>query len=548
MSLRLFSFLLLTFFHPLIAGETTGRVELPLSLWQETQSRLAALEQAQKSPPPGTETPPVAKVVNLVRCEISAGNDIFLLTTDFEIDTLTNDWLTIPLIASALPLISVVADHGKIITVDNSYAWVGNFRGTIKIRMIQELPFVGGMSRFWIAAANVLAFRLAEETTAWNLTVNQRPLTSEAVSLAAVSSVNDERMTLEIARTPGKDHVQEEQKSLEPGKWESRAETQVTWQDGRLRYRSRVVLLCTEGNTQMAELLLPMGVLVLEVTGDDLEKWNVTSTQRLAVFWKKSVSRQRVVTISYALEHPDILMPWPLPGVQASSRAGFPGVWHLRVPVGVEAQLPSAQPLVASLSDWMRELPAVELASVFLAEEGTRVAVAEVRTIALSDAQVAAAHFRTELAMGGGMLTEARFEMVGNSQTGLILQIDPEARLLSCRVNDVLQAPVDLGEGRIRVMPAVNEERNLIVELTLSQQVAAFNPASGQVKLTMPSSPLLTKSALWTVRLPAELSLSAFDGSVSSGKPANQGEISFRQELYRESAPVVTLFYQKKIK
>ena len=547
---RILPFIVSGLLTPLIAADNSGRVELPLSLWQETQSRLAALEEAQKNISPTQIAPPVAKVVNFVRCVITPGESAFLLTTEIEIDNLTRDWITIPLISSIYPLISAEADHGKIIASENGYALVSNHQGIVKIRLVQEVIFPkeseSGLSRFWISAANALSFRINPGSDAWNVTVNQRPLTTEGLILPGVDTDGKERLNLEIGRAAA--NKTEESVSTKPGEWDSRSEAQVKWQDGRLFYRHRLVLLCMEGNPRMAELEIPIGLLFIEVAGDDLEKWSDNKPGRLELIWKKSGLRQRVVNVLFALEHPDILAPWPLIGAVSASSNSLPGLWHLQIPAGIEPRLPQERPLAASLSDWMRELAARDVGAVFPAKPGSAITMDEVRTVVLSDAQVAAADFRTELALGGGMLTEARFELAGNNQAGMILQLEPEARLLACRVDGVVVSPIDLGKGRIRIVPLSTDKTSSVVELTLSQQMAPFNPASGQIRIELPSTPLLTKSTTWSIRLPQEIALSAFDGSVSAGASTGKGEIRFQQQLYRDTSPVVTLFYQKKMK
>ncbi|MEO7934171.1 MAG: hypothetical protein ABIT76_13540 [Chthoniobacterales bacterium] len=279
-----------------------------------------------------------------------------------------------------------------------------------------------------------------------------------------------------------------------------------------------------------------------------MDRWEATAAPdhiALQLDWKKPGVRQRILFVDVARSQPNITSNWPLISPQVGPAQ--PEVWQLTIPAGLRSTVPAEHPLAASLSTWMQGKLGENDAPVFQALAGATIPVIPLKTVALAEARIESAKFSSELAAGGGMLTDASLEIAATEKTTVDLQFEKDTRIISCRVAGERQNPVDLGEGRIQLSLPANKGR-IAVELTFSQQLPAFDPASGQVRLTMPQTPLLTKVASWAIRLPDGLSLSAFDGSVAADATGGTGGLRFRQELYRDTAPLAVLFYQKKIK
>ncbi len=532
--------LLLIFPQLAPAADAPGKVELSLSQWQETMARLTKAE----TPLPAIEKPvaPCPAIISSERCEVSWQNGQWRLTTDFEVEVLQDRWLILPLADAGLPLLSSQVSEGRIITKDGACALLTNKPGPVKIRLVQETPQPIEDLDFWVSSATSIQAHLTSTEPGLHLTLNEAALTSAPL---AVAPAEKERTPLQFRRTTV---PAVEKKDLTPGVWESRSETQIAYEDGRLNYHHRVVLLCTSGNDSAATLLLPPDCIVLRVASEELDRWEATAAQdhiALQLDWKKPGARQRILFVDVARSQPNIMANWPLNSPQTGQPQ--PEVWQLTIPSGLRTTVPAEHPLAASLSTWMQEKLTGNDAPVFQALAGVNIPVTPLKTIALAEARIEAARFSSELAAGGGMLSDATLEIAATEKTTVDLQFEKDTRIISCRVAGQRQNPLDLGDGRIQLsLPAARDR--ISVELTFSQQLVAFDPASGQVRLTMPQTPLLTKTASWRVRLPDGLSLSAFDGSVVADASGASGELHFQQELYRDTAPLAILFYQKKIK
>ncbi len=522
------------------ADDSPGKVELSLNQWQETMARLTKAE----TPSPLVEKPaaPCPAIISSARCEVSWQNGTWRLTTDFEVEVLQDRWLIFPLADAGVPLLSSEVSEGRIITKDGACALLTNKPGPVKIRLVQETPQPIEDLDFWVSSATSIQAHLTSTDPVLHLTLNEALLTSAPL---AVAPGEKERTPLQLRRTTA---PVAEKKDLAPGAWESRSETQIVYMDGRLNYHHRVVFLCTNGNDSAATLTLPADCIVLRVASEELERWEATAAQdhiALQLDWKKPGTRQRILFVDVARSQPNITANWPLISPQTGQPQ--PEVWQLTIPAGLRTTVPAEHPLVASLSTWMQGKLTENDASVFQALAGVNIPVTPLKTVALAEARIDSAKFSSELAAGGGMLSDATLEIAATEKTTVDLQFEKDTRIISCRVAGQRQNPVDLGDGRIQLsLPAARDR--ISVELTFSQQLAAFDPASGQVRLTMPLTSLLTKTASWRIRLPDGLSLSAFDGSVVADASGAGGELRFRQELYRDTAPLAILFYQKKIK
>lgn len=542
MYLRNAVFALLLFPQLASAAESFGRVELSLNQWQETMDRLAKAESLNNTQSSSPAKAPCAAVISSVNCEITWQNEQLRLNTDFEIEVLSDTWTILPLSDARLPLISSQTSEGRILIREGAYALLTNKPGKIKVRLVQE-SINPENTDFWLSPATSTLTRLTSSDPNFHLTLNEKLLTSTPVALVANESG---KTALQIRRTTT---LVVEKVDLAPGTWESRSETQIAYEDGRLIYYNRVVLLCTTGDDTQATLHLPANCIILNVEGEGLEKWTSLAEKELTslvLTWKKAGLRQRVFLVNLALTLPNIIGKWPLVSPQVPNHLSQSEIWQLTTPPGLQQAVSGARPLVASLSPWMRGKLADNDAPAFQAPVGSEIEITPLKTIVLAQARIEVARFSSELAVGGGMLTDARLEIATSEKTTVDLQFEKEARIISCRVAGQRQDPVDLGEGRIQLRIPVAERA--LVELTFSQQLPAFDPASGKVRLTMPLTSLLTKAASWGIKLPPGLSLSAFDGSVIADSTGSNGELRFHQELYRDTSPLVVLFYQKKIK
>ena len=508
--------------------------------------RLAKAELARETPTADkAPAAPCPAIISSIQCEVVYENGQWRLISDFDIEVLHDQWLVLPLSAADLPLLSSEVSEGRIIIKDGACALLTNKPGKLKVRLVHETPQPREELGFWLASATSLQARLTTTAPDLHVTLNDSQLTATPVAVAPTAT---DRTVLQLRRTAAP--VVVEKKELPPGTWESRSETQIAYEDGRLNYQHRVVLLCTRGNDAAATLTLPVDCIVLQVSGEELEKWESSTADNqiaLQLHWKKPGVRQRILLVNVARTQPDIVGSWPLVSPQIAGQAAPVEVWQLTTPPGLRARVPAEQPLAASLSNWMQGRMKENDATVFQAAAGAQIPVEALKTVALAQARIDSAKFSSELATGGGMLSEATLEIFTTDKTTIDLQFPKDTRILSCRVAGQRQDPVDLGDGRIQLsLPGAGGR--VPVELSFSQQLTAFDPASGQVRLTMPLTSLLTKLATWTIRLPAGLSLSAFDGSVAAEPSGAPGEIRFRQELYRDTAPLAVLFYQKKIK
>ena len=362
-----------------------------------------------------------------------------------------------------------------------------------------------------------------------------RPLSHAGQTLTV--RLLDSRETREALRPP------------DPSTWTWQNQALVIPADGGLIYQTIARASAADGSGVEAVLPMPPDAQDVTVTGDDLvSQTKIRGENRalgITLVWKTRGILDRQVAIAYRM---------PLRPLDRT--------WHLQAPGGEGTRtrfIIATSPVLAYAADGLSEPLAAQGLPASLAEslqgttcqhlEATTTAdltVTPIPVAATADGVVSTAEWTLKIEPDGAMLATGDLKIEHKGQLGFVLDTPDGMKLLSCEVAGKPVAPVDLGDGALKItLPAQGENSRLSCAFT--GRTTALDPVEGTVKLSLPKVPLFIHSLVWCVDLPAGYQAETHGNltrqQVATSAPPSR--ISLKKNLCRDERPEIQLFYQR---
>jgi len=499
------------------------------------------------NPPPLPETIPPALLG--ARLNLTMENGGLAMVATFQTLRFGEDPAVIPLIGGNFALESQAPDDAGVILRDGKLCHVAESAGrhTLRLRL---LPAAGADSIVFqlppcpsvmletggFEAGHSLAIRTAggEEIIAAGQT---RPL-----------NPGEKTVTLRIL---DRDETQRALLPPEPSAWNWQHQALVVPAEGDLDYHVVARASASDGSGLSASLRMPPDARGIEASGDDLAHFRsqpaADRSHTLHLEWRTRGVLERDVTIRYRM---------PLRPLDPR--------WVLQAPSGGEAAtrtrfIITESPALAYAGDGLRGpfqpvgLPAALAAHTngarchdIEAPERAEINVGIVPKATIADGVVTQAVWSLKLEPDGALLTEGLLEIAHQGPFGLDLDTPPGMKLLACEVDKKSVAPIDLGDGRLRIpLPPANTTS--AIRCSFTGRGEAVDPVSGTLALALPMVPAFIRSLSWTIELPAGYQAETHGNltRVALQERDAPSLIRLRKNLCREERPEVNVFYQR---
>jgi len=215
-------------------------------------------------------------------------------------------------------------------------------------------------------------------------------------------------------------------------------------------------------------------------------------------------------------------------------------------------------PAVVSVLGFENEVPGVRVEGGFPAKDGTfslpgsegrikitRTAEGEkTREIVPMPPVVWEARHAMRVVSDGVYLNECEWKIRHEAAFRWRVKLEPDDRMVVCRVNGRVQAPVRIDERTLEIeLSGTSGESS--VAFSYTGKTAAFGPVRGAIEVKLPETDLLVEATNWKLTLPSAYEPVAIEGNCEFLPAGSPNEVVLRKELLRAEAPGVRVFYQK---
>lgn len=335
----------------------------------------------------------------------------------------------------------------------------------------------------------------------------------------------------------------------EPSEWSWQHQALVVPSEGELIYQTVTRAAAAGGSGVEARLPMPQDARNIEVSGDDLashtEIRGENRSLALALTWKSRGILDRKLSISYRMPLRPLDTTWRLqaPGVDDDTRSRFiiatspfldykaDGLSGPLTPKGLPARF--AEILAGATCRQLEAAAAVDLTA-------TPVPVA-----ATDEGVVKLADWLIKIEPDGAMLATGALVIEHKGPLGVVLDVPDGMKLLTSELEGKPVAPVDLGEGRLKVtLPARDGASRLTCAFTRAGD--PLDPVEGTLALELPRTPLFIHALEWKIELPAIYQAETHGNLKRVPSPGgNPSLIALRKNLCRDERPETRLFYQR---
>jgi len=501
------------------------------------------LERAQ--PPVAPVTPPPALLSARLRLSLEAGRPV--LTATMRTTSFGSEVALIPLIGGDLTLASQPTDGPRIILRDGMLCEVSDAAAT-RVLELRLLPSTGESSfTLNLPPCPSVIFETADFGPEWSVAIKS----GAREEIIGAGQARPLALTAEPLhfRLLGGEETRSALLPPEPSYWTWQHQALVIPGEGELTYHVLARASAAEGSGVSALLRLPADARNVEIRGADLVATRRAPGAKPAMVleWQTRGVLERELEISYRM---------PLRPLDPR--------WTLEVPAGETADATKSRFMVmASTSrNYAAEgltgpfpgagLPAVlagelgDQACYFLeAAQAAELAVTFVPRVETADGVVTQADWSLKVEPDGSLLTEGILSITHSGALGFVFDTPPGMQLLSCAVGGEPVAPVDRGNGLLEVaLPAKGAVTML--QCAFTGKLAALDPVSGTLALSLPKTPVFVRSLTWLLDLPpayqAETSGNLTRTPDAAAKPSR---LRLTKNLSRDERPEINVFYQR---
>ena len=507
------------------AADLPGAAALTLPL-KEARALLAGADA------PLIRPAPVASVLSEVDLAVDL-RPLGVLTAQFQINVLANGWHVVPLLGGDLDVRRVEPADSPVVVRDGMFCLVVRDPGLRSLRL--ELTAKGETLRLRVPplVRGDLAVTAVPAGARATVCVDGRP-----VSLPCPLPAEGAELRIEVAA---------EDNLPMATRWASATlNGLVTEREDRLCVETRVDLRAAQGRGVTATLIAPPGASAITVSGPDLLPVTARGGM-IDLVWETPGVTERSFVARYELPR------------SAS------GDWSLE-PLKIDATPSTVRTILVPAADASLEGPGLQRGdpeqlptwmAAALAGGGQAFVVegAEPRRIrsiprprvALDEAAIPEAAFRSRIVPDGGRLTEAELRLEHRGPLRWRFRLPAGAELLACEVAGRRQAPIRLDDGELELLlrsDSTAASTTTRVKFRYIERGPAFAPVEGRLALALPATPVFIEQLAWTLALPTGYELTAFGGNVESAPDAEA--LTFQKRLVRREAPAVEVYYRKR--
>ena len=515
-------------------------------------------------PPEAAATPDIAPVANVVHradCLLRLGESSSRIEAQFEVEALSAQWQSVPLIGGAARLEHADSEEQPVIAQDGHYTLLTNGAGRKSVSL--QMTTAGTRSIearrplvLWIGEATVRQLRVEGVPVGREARVDgEAPVAIEnGVALfhleAAAGEVRVELVDAQIAAPPAQPTQSH---------WTAAAQALVRHADGRLEYMSRIFFHADDGSGMEIILEIPRNAVAVTVAGPDLESWNQVRAddgRRLVrVQWTTRDLLDRELAVAYAVPQSPLADAWNLQSA-AIADGGETRTFFAIVPSeGLELSGDPLRTAVDSrrLPEWLRAQ--IQGADFVTAESGSQLALQTTWLPAVSTAEaiVTEAKCAQRLVADGSMQTTVHYTIRHQAPLRFRLALPADVEVLTCTLGGESARPIQREGGTIELSlqtPEGQPGAASVFALTYTSKSPPLDPVSGRIMLSLPQTPLFIDRLDWQIGLPNVFEITAIDGNVAVAAPAERQPddfaIAMRKDFIRAERPVVELFYQRR--
>lgn len=551
-------------------GLNEGRVTIP---YPELKTLLDAVEAAAESKPEPVPPVDAALVGARYRLDFTSGQPS--LTADFEIETFTDDWHSVPLFGGDLrPGTTTLAPGGAtLICQDGTYALIAKGIGKFTAGVSLTLP----SPDVWEKSEGILL----EPATATMGEMRVDGLPPDRMIRvnglkATPAPEGGWRFPLPAAKDAWKivleENTESVAKEIVPSPWVLHSQILVHYADGRLRYSARVQGQADTGSGLSMTLALPANAAAVSVEGEDLDDWKLeprdNESRLLKLAWETRDVLDRSFLVHWEVPQSPLAEAWEI----VPPRLRNPETIAADAPVaesralvalvaveGLELAHPSLQDRVESLRlpEWMREqLGDKDAASLEITgDAAVSLAANWLPRLETAQATVSTAGFQTRLVADGSCLVSAEFSVQHAAPIVWKLELPAVDEILACTINGKDARPIRRSETEIEFRLATPEAEgdggpSTKVSLSYSLKTERLDPVSGRIALELPLTGLFIHRLTWDLTIPEGYEPTAVEGNVqlspgASGQGSGAHLIHLEKELCQGERPAVEIHYQR---
>ena len=513
-----------------------AEVRIPYGEFKQLLAR-AAPDAREKSPDPALRS---------ARLRVSLENGRPVVNATFRTLTFGDPPALVPLIGGALSLDAQEPADAAVILADRQVCLVTERAGsrTLVLRLVPTAGAGGFSISLPPCPSVILETGELPADLALAVTCERReevigpgqslPLTSTGTNYTI--RVLDQSETREALLPP------------EPSQWMWQHEALVKPGTGELIYQ--IIASATAAGGSGVEAVLPMPADARDISahGEDLASQRIVRGAKrsltLALTWKTRGILDRRLEISYRMPLRPLDREWLL---QAPGGAGTRTRFLIASsPVFSYAADGLSEPLAAaSLPPAFAEAIAGMVCRQLETGNSADLTVTPVPVAATEAGVVKQADWSLKVEPDGSLLASGKLLIEHKGPLGFVFDTPPGMKLLTCELAGEALAPVDLGEGRLKVLLP---PRGNVSQLTcaFTRTAGALDPVEGTLALALPRTPLFINTLQWSIELPAGYQAETSGNLTRLPSPGGPpSRVLLAKNLCRDERPEVRVFYQR---
>lgn len=528
-------------------------VTLPYTELASLLDRVHAVERAAEEVPEPPK-PPVDILVHAAAYALDCGLvDRATLTASFELSNLSEEWQTVPLMASDMAIRSIEPIEAKVLTVDGMLCLLLEPKASASVQL--EL-LAGAMNSGH--GSQVIATFDAIPAAHSSLSVMNAPTESNVIVSGAVAEGGDSnRYGLPSSGGAVRVKLYNEEAVLK-AEWKGLAQYLVSDVDGELEVQCQLRLTAmNNGRTSFALLGLPDAAYLNEVQSEGLQgKPSVERTaggSHLRLNWADDEATSRQVAVRYTLPFVSKDEAWALGGIGVAHTSSWREVYYFAAFDGLDIIPTDREWLVSGrIPEWVqRASGAQDLRTLEnVGHQPIQFTTRLMPRLSTSVATIAEANFATQLVGEGGQLHKAGLKVEHGEKAAYRFVLPSGGRLLACSVGGRKVEPLLLEDGVLLVNLPKPQNGTAVtaVDYTYTAKGASFNPVEGKMELELPWTSLFVHKLKWAVLLPDAYQSTALEGNVviiEGGQRPGQSVILGKQ-IFHDETPSASLYYTRR--
>jgi len=497
--------------------------------------------------------PPVDAVVRSLTAELTIGEATVRLMAQFEVESLSSGWHSIPLLGGSAPLIGVQPVDANVARQEDRYVILRKEPGIQNLNLEFAAPRQPGPREKLIelapqnATVQILNVNgIPQDRT---LEVNGKPVGSRdgVASLPLPQDGDKVQISLSAALPPAV--------AAAPSTWRLSTQAVLRYEDGALHHVMRLFAQDQSGNGQHLRLQLPDHARGIEIRSEGLANQHAVRGAEgglsYELTWEEAGTLDRRVELTFDTAISPLAPEWSLFVPRTPEEGAVQDALYVVIlSQGLEIEGPGVIPGSSAerISDWYLEQ--IGNAS-FVSLQVNADAVIRSRWLprrTTAQATIREAHFETQLEKNGQTLNRATFVIEHESALTWQLKLPPGCEVLRCTANDRATKPVARDDSSIEMALTPVESKSR-VEISYTHRGTALEPIEGSTILTLPQTPLFIHKLDWKLEIPEVFVIHAVDGNVevsSQAAPSDGHTVLLTKALCQGESPSVEVFYNRR--